>query len=758
MMAISFNKRCSRNYLFYTLSSIILLTSACKESDVVFVDNGLSNYQIVSSDTADAEETKAAKALQGYLKEMSGVSLPIVSERDKQAAKGIWIGTTSKYKKLDLKENDITYRIIDEELIIAGGNSESTLNAVYTFLEVELGIRFYTPNAEVVPERDRITVSRVLNVSYTPEITTRTVHSQLFYNNVDFAHKRKVTKDAFPDYVPSARVHTFHHFMPKEQYYDEHPEYYALRGDRRVPTQLCLTNKEVLKIVTDTVRTILSANPDSKVISVSQDDNQQYCQCSSCEAIHAHEEAPSGSMIGFVNEIAKAFPDVTISTLAYQYTRKAPKYLKPEKNVLITLCSIECDRSASIGEKCTEFAADLKAWGKITENVRIWDYTTQFTNFLSPFPNIHTLQPNIQLFRDNNAKWVFEQHSNQPSELFELRSYLMSKLLWNPDVSVDAVMTDFIDGYYQEAAPFVSNYIRTVHEEIQRDSTFFLFLYGDPSQAFGSYLRPELLNQYDMWFDEAERSVAQKPEVLQRVKKARVGIDYSILEASKQNINEKLSLVDIDDQGNKFIPEHLQKRLANFKSTCAAANITAMNEIRFTVDEYLDIYQRTLDRSLAKNIAKNKPVKLLTKPKKYANENPQTLTDGALGGANFYANWLGYEGNDFEAVIDLEEVTEVKKISSAFLQVVNHIVFFPASVSFSGSIDGETYKKLAVIPSQSPLTPESKINDIQYFNADFATTKLRYIKVFADNIETAPVWHHGTGMGSWIFVDEIMVE
>ena len=756
-MTAQFDLRCKRSYLFYTLTSIILFTSACKESNLVLVDNGISDYQIVSANTADTDEIKAAKALQEYLKEMSGVLLPIVSEANKQAGKGIWIGNTKK-NKFDLKPNEITYRINDDELIIAGGNPQSTLNAVYTFLEDELSVRFYAPEAEVVPKKDRVTVSQVLNVSYTPEITTRTVHSQLFYNNVDFADKRKVTKDAFPDYVPSARVHTFHHFLPKDQYYDEHPEYYALRGNRRVPTQLCLTNKDVLQIVSDTVRAILNANPASKVISVSQDDNQQYCQCSSCEAIHEHEEAPSGSMIAFVNEVAKAFPDVTISTLAYQYTRKAPKYLKPEKNVLITLCSIECDRSASIGEKCTEFAADLEAWGKITDNVRIWDYTTQFTNFLAPFPNIHTLQPNIQLFRDNNAKWVFEQHSHQPSELFELRSYMTAKLLWNPDLNADAVMKDFLEGYYQEAAPFVGNYIRTVHEEIQKDSTFFLFLYGDPSQAFDSYLSPELLNQYDNWFDEGERAVAQKPEVLLRVKKARIGIDYSILEASKQNINEQLSLVAYDDKGNKYIPKHLQERLANFKSICEAANITAMNEIRFTVDEYLDIYQRTLDRSLAKNIAKNKPVELLTKPKKYANEDPQTLTNGALGGANFYANWLGYEGNDFEAIIDLEEVTEVKKISSAFLQVVNHIVFFPEQVSFYGSIDGKTYKKLAVLPNQSPLTPDSKINDIQNFNAEFPVTKLRYIKVFADNMETAPVWHHGTGMGSWIFVDEIMVE
>lgn len=736
------------------LFGIVLVAMSCQTSNL-----DLSvGYQIILPDQADDNEQKAAKALQQYLEEIGGAKLSVVTEKDKGQTKGIWLGTTSMMKGLDVRAEEIVVKVEGEQLIMAGGTSIGTLNAVYTFLEDQLGCRFYAPDAEFIPKLDKVSVDLRLNYRYIPQITTRTVHSRLYYENVDFADKRKVTYESFPGYVPSARVHTFHRFMPKEKYYDEHPEYYALRGGRRVPTQLCLTNEAVLRIVKDTVATMLKANPESKVISVSQDDNQQYCQCDACQAIHEHEESPSGSMIAFVNKVAEAFPEVQISTLAYQYTRKAPKHVKPKDNVLITLCSIECDRSASIDEKCGAFATDLKAWGKISDNVRIWDYTTQFTNFLAPFPNIHTLQPNIQLFRDNNAKWIFEQHSSQPSELFELRSYMMAKLLWNPDLNADSVMNDFLQGYYQEAAPFVGNYVRTVHEEIQKDSTFFLFLYGDPSQAFDSYLKPELLNQYDKWFDEAERAVAQKPEVLQRVKTARIGIDYSILEASKQNKNDQLSMVLFDGKGSKYVPKHLQKRLDNFTSACAAANITAMNEIRFTVEEYLNIYQRTLGRALNKNIVKNKPVSLSTKPKKYANEDPQTLTDGALGGANFYANWLGYEGNDMEAVVDLEQVTEVSKISSAFLQVVNHIVFFPKSVSYSGSVDGKNYQSLAKVLNKSPLTSESKINDIQYFNSEFDKTKIRYLKVVADNMETAPVWHHGTGMGSWIFVDEIMVE
>jgi hypothetical protein len=122
---------------------------------------------------------------------------------------------------------------------------------------------------------------------------------------------------------------------------------------------------------------MLEEFPDADVISVSQDDNQQYCECENCRVIDEREGSPSGTMIYFVNKVAEQFPDKMISTLAYQYTRKAPEHIKPAENVLITLCSIECDRSAPIEEKCADFAEDLVAWGKLTDNVRIWDYTTQ---------------------------------------------------------------------------------------------------------------------------------------------------------------------------------------------------------------------------------------------------------------------------------------------------------------------------------------------------------------------------------------------
>lgn len=741
-----------QNIIFVVLLSFTLLFNSCSTDELTLIKNGSSAYEIVFIDSATQSQYSSAETLRQYLNQIGNVKLDIVDESSQTIGKKkIYIGNI---KEEDLQPHEVRIKTENENVFISGGSDRALKNAVFEFLGNYLGCKWYAPEVEEVPLSKTVSLSPI-DYSYIPEITTRTVHSKLFYENHEFADQQKVTYEAFPKYVPEAKVHTFHRFVPEEEFYKSHPEYYALRGEKRLPTQLCLTNEKVLQIVKDSVASLFKRNPTTSVISVSQDDNQQHCQCNNCSIIDETEGSPSGTMIHFVNQIAKSFPDKTISTLAYQYTRKPPK-THPEPNVLITLCSIECDRSAPISEKCTDFASDLIGWGKLTNNIRIWDYTTQFTNFLAPFPNIYTLQPNIQLFRDNNAKWVFEQHSHNPSELFELRSYVTARLLWNPDLDIDELLKEFTTGYYQEAGPFIKKYIDLIHTKIQEDNDFFLFLYGDPSEAFSSYLNPELLKEYAQLFDEAEKAVAHKPEIIERVKMARLGIDYAILEACRKNLTTDYSLLVDNQESKKTINPMVASLLDNFINTARKNNITLMNEMGFTVNEYASNYMSALKITQKPNKAKGKNVVTLTKPKKYANEDPLVLTDGALGGSSFYANWLGYEGNDMKVIIDLGESQNISTISLAFLQVTNHVVFLPSSVSYSASIDNRNFTSLGNIKNPVPLQKTSKVNDINRFDLAFEPREVRYLKVHAKNTET-PYWHHAAGLPSWVFADEIII-
>ena len=720
---------------------ISLLFFSCSENKVSIDIPTLSKYNIIS-DYSDVADT-----LNVYLNKSVGISLEI---SDKQKKRSIIL-----VEKTDLNKDFISIDYKDSLITISANNKRNLYYATYDFIEKFLNVNWLSTDFTYYEDLKSINFPKNYSYYFEPPVLTRTVHSKLFYKDSVFADKLKVTNEAFPRYVPSARVHTFHRFLPYEVFYDKNPEYYALRNGKRLPTQLCLTNTDVLKIVKDSVNSFFNKFPNSDVISVSQDDNTQYCQCDKCSKIDNQEGSPAGTMIHFVNAVAESFPNKTISTLAYQYTRKPPK-VKPIENVLITLCSIECNRSVPIELGCKDFSSDLKGWSQLTDNIRIWDYTTQFTNFLAPFPNWGTIKPNINLFVDNNAKWIFEQHSNNDSELFELRSYIMAKLLWNPNLDFQTLLNEFNNKYYGNGGKYISEYVNSIQNQIDNTS-FFLFLYGDPSQGFDSFLSPENLLNYDILFNKALNSVELDSEYYKRILRSKISIDYAVLESYRKNFSDLYQLTKTENDIKSINPK-LIMRLNAFSKTCNDNDITLMNEMGFTVSDYIVNYRKALKTAIKENLASFKDVTLLTVPKKYANEDPKVLTDGALGGNSFYSNWLGFEGNNLNAVVDLGELKEIKSLSMNFLQVTNHIVFFPVQVEFFYSDDNLKWKSLGKVSNKSDLSPKSKVNDIQTFSINVVELKARYIKVIADNMSKAPIWHHGADLPSWIFADELIIE
>ena len=100
-----------------------------------------------------------------------------------------------------------------------------------------------------------------------------------------------------------------------------------------------MSNLDVLLLVTQTLEKLIKEKPDQKYWSVSQNDNDNFCQCENCKRLNDEQGCYQGSFLPFVNNVAKHFPDKTITTLAYRNSEAAPKSMKPLSNVLIMLCT-----------------------------------------------------------------------------------------------------------------------------------------------------------------------------------------------------------------------------------------------------------------------------------------------------------------------------------------------------------------------------------------------------------------------------------
>ena len=753
-----------KRFFFYIL---LVLTYCCEQTgQILIVNNRHSEFVITLSSQASGYDILAAKELQKYIEEISGANLPIISDSDQISSYEIVIGKNHHSQTLDLSgiENDgFLIKTEGKKIFIAGINEKGSLNGVYTFLEKFLNCRMYSSRVKVIPKQSSIRLPEI-DLIENPVFTYRDVH---YYDSFDDEYCRwHKLVDSEDKKSWGMFVHTFQKLLPPEKYFKTHPEYFALRGDIRVPEQPCLSNSEVYDIIVNELRERMKENPAAKIWSVSQNDNYSCCQCSECSKLDTHEGSPSGSVLNFVNEVAREFPDKTISTLAYQYSRKPPMFIKPEKNVNIMLCTIECFRinPIELDTSASGFLNDLIGWSKITDNIFLWDYVVQFTNLISPFPNFQVLQPNIQLFAKYNTKMMFQQGSGERNitEFGELRTYLISKLLWNPYLNADSLMNEFLNGYYGNAGKFIRSYIDLMQTELL-NSDAKLNIYGDPVEAMNHYLAPELLDKYNAIFDEAETSVPDQPDILNRVKTARLPLIYAMLEQAKVSNIEKRSLVIKEDDSTFKINPEIIYLLKSFGSQTEKYKSVFLNEKGLTPQTYLNRYNNMLSKTMYNPLGLFKPVEFITKPDlKYPANGSKTLTDGKHGDEDHHFNWLGFEGNNMEVVIDLVNMQPVKKVSADFLQISFSWIFLPNQFEVSVSSDGINFSSISSIINTTPVTKEETKSPsfafIKNFSCEFEPVEARYIKVKALNMSTCPRWHPGYPFKAWIFTDEIVIE
>jgi len=543
------------------------------------------SYTIVTPEEPTPQESLAARELCGHIERITGKALPIVAGKP-ATDHSIRLGRAgmSRRELADLGDEGI--RIVSRagELTL-GGSKRGVLYAVYTFLEDHLGCRWYTPDCATWPTEGSLSVGD-LNVTYVPPLEYRAtdypksrppefaVRNKLNGTQIEASEEwgGKISYRGF--------VHTFNALVPSEQHFDAHPEYFSeINGVRvRDYTQLCLTNPDVLRVAIQTVRQWIAESPEATIISVSQNDWQNYCTCPQCSAVAEEEGSQSGPLLRFVNAIAadieKDYPHIIIDTLAYQYTRKPPTVTKPRPNVAIRLCSIECEfnRPLATSEYNKTFVDDIRGWNAICDRLHIWDYVINYRHCVQPFPNLRVLQPNIRFFAENGVTGVYEEanYFSHGGEFAELRTYLMAKLLWNPGWDVERGINEFCRAYYGAAADRVEEYIDLIHEAAVSDDSFHMPIYVD---CYSPFQTDEALRRYEKLFDDAEKRVADDPVRLHRVQVARLPIIYTRIAQASQPVYE-LTDTALRPVGGSDIRPYVDR----FTTIAQAEGLTAVSE------------------------------------------------------------------------------------------------------------------------------------------------------------------------------------
>ena len=457
-------------------SSLLSLMALAVDEPLLIAERGRSaEYAIVIPVDASVSVRYAADELGRYVKRMTGVGLPVVSLAEGPAIKLVPVPEAGDAFHICCDGRDVTVE----------GGASGILYGVYELLEQYGGVGWFSSWHEVVPEVDRFSVPSDLDYEERPAFEMREPYFFDAFDG-DFAARLRINGQ-------TARIsarhggkpyrfggglgscHTFSRLVPPKEFFGNHPEYFSLVNGKRVADgQLCLTNPDVLRVVTERVLAALRRDPTAKYYGVSQNDNKSYCRCQECAAVDAEEESHAGTVVRFVNAVAEAvekeFPDKIIETLAYEYSRKPPKKTRLRHNVMPCLCSIECDFSrpfeTSPYSQNAAFVRDLKGWADQTDRLYVWDYVVNFTHYTHAFPNVLVMQDNLRLFRDSGVKSVFAQGDCEARHAWfaELKAWLLAKLMWNPDQPVEPLLDRFFTGYYGKAAPYARAYFDMAHK------------------------------------------------------------------------------------------------------------------------------------------------------------------------------------------------------------------------------------------------------------------------------------------------------
>ncbi len=500
-------------------------------SGPVIVENGRSEWGIGVGPNSGPALEHGAGELRAAIEEMSGVSLPILHEK-RPGAKQIWIEFDKRAPvegySIDVAADRVTIR----------GGERGAMYGCYALLEDQLGCRWFNSRVSYVPKQATIQLP-LMHLKEKPAFEYR----EPFYAEAfgkEWASRNRVNgasmqlDDSVGGRVKYGKfVHTFSEIAPPNEYFAKHPEWFSLvDGKRRDDyAQLCLTNPELLKHAIEVVKGWIKADPKATIFSVSQNDTYENCQCDNCKAVEKEEGAPSGVLLRFVNAVADAirpeYPNVLIDTLAYQWTEKPPLHVRPHKNVRVRLAPIgacvahaidSCDANKSVFD-------NLKAWSRITNQLYIWHYSTNFANYLQPIPDLDEIAQDIRLFHKTGVVGLFyegDYAAGGGGEMSELKAYLMAKLMWNPERPAQPIIDDYVRHVYGSGATYVSQWLNLLHGP-ERNSNVHAHIY-DPSNS--PYLSEQIVSKGQNLFDSAMQATESEPLAHEEVRKARLAVDY----------------------------------------------------------------------------------------------------------------------------------------------------------------------------------------------------------------------------------------
>ena len=473
------------------------------------VENGTTKYKLLVTPEDEMTYSEAINEFKEIFQLSTGIIMPL--EKDNGGgffddATYISLGETSAFKQSGITADYQTigsqgYQIETKgKSIFVIGKKSGILFGVYDLLNKLVDYDMYTTFNPYVKRNLKEISLPDLKIKEVPDIEYRIPVMGPQFNSKKLTHRMRYQQSG-EVIIPGGQAHNILNWIvPLEEHKDTHPEWFS-----RDQKQLCYTargDKEayaaMLAEAVSNIKEVLERYPSQSAMSITQMDVGVWCECDACQALQDYYGADSASQIMFVNDVATQIQEwldaeqggreVQFMFFAYHKSEDAPvkqnedgtwvavdDKVKLKDNVSVWIAPIYEDYTISVThENSIRIRTLMESWHAVADSYFVWAYNVYFDNYLIPYDSYASMQDLIKYFVSHNTEFLWVQGNwnlRQNTGYDQLKCYLYSKLLWNCNLNVKELISDYFDKVYYEASDVMEETFWSwrAQSEIQRD-------------------------------------------------------------------------------------------------------------------------------------------------------------------------------------------------------------------------------------------------------------------------------------------------
>jgi len=495
------------------LGLLAIASGSVQGEKMALVENGQSDYVILTPAEPSPSEALAAQELGKYIEQMSGAKLDVKAdsavpngEHTEKAVVVIEARRISEWSSTPAGISGETYCIWrkGDTIFVVGGRGRSTLYAAYDLLQ-RLGCRFLAPKfdhyqatAEIIPRKTTLALDLSTPIVEKPVLALRKQYVEEGHSHnaenlaqmVEWMPKARFNTLVIPtDYSGRGAVkwdnwrekltpelqerditievggHGYQNFMNADmedgKLFDQHPEWFGQNSEgareRQRNRVFCTSNPDAVKYLTASLVKYLKERPEIQIYDFWPPDGARWCECDKCKALGSPPNRQA-VLIGRVRpEVEKARPGLRLECIAYAAALAPAESAKLDNGVLVDFCPIAQSFEVQINDPQSKQNADyvekLKAWRKyFGGDISIYSYYRKYA--WKSLPNLipHYMQRDIRFYMTVPVQGISSYAEPGDWFTYELNHYVLGRLAWNPETDVDALIEEFASARYGPAS------------------------------------------------------------------------------------------------------------------------------------------------------------------------------------------------------------------------------------------------------------------------------------------------------------------